>query len=830
VAAPGVDILSLRAAGTDMYGDGKHIVADRYYYASGTSMACPHVAGVAGLILAAHPFLSNTDVRRMLRGTAFGANSGEERYIGTGILNAWQALEMNPQVDFEAEITDPPEEVFLNPGVIEIGGTAYGYGDWILEYRLGSQFYGGTGWQRIANGSSNVVDGVLARWEASNVPDGRYVLRLSVPYDGYGYYSARAYRSFTVDRDIKGGWGRQPFAGGDLCTTPLVADFDGDGLEEIFVADYLGKACLYDPDGVPMAGWPVEIGQEMMIGAPAAADLDGDGDLEVVWPTKFTLEAYHHTGRPVKGWPRVSPGTDQTYPASLLALADLAGDGDIQIIAGWWRRVDDETYASLLAVYESDGTFAPGWPVQFAGYMNGGFAIGDVDGDGRAEIACSIWGQGHYILRSDGTFYPGWPVPWHDQSSGTYMTPAFGDFDGDGETEVFFGENTEIHVFELDGTRLPGWPYDLGVSTFGPVAWGDLDGDGDLELVVGPGIGESEVLALHHDATPVRGWPVDIEVGGFTLGGSDPAPAISDIDHDGLSEVVIVSPGNRHQLVYALEADGSMIPNWPKRLNDAYFATKTGPTISDLDHDGTTEVIVASRAGDLLVWEVPSSGGASGTSWWVTECQNAQRTNTIRNENEGFRVSPASLSIHANVGDGRLEPETLTLGGNNRFWSAEEQVPWLDLSKTTGRTPDTVQVTIDVTHRRLQAQSFKAIGPRITAASIPLMKVGAPSEPIRVSIRRSLSSSAIASGQIDPAQVTSIDENNPGWVTVAFPSPAQVNEGSGYYLVLEVLRPDGANYYRVGYDKNNPYPYGMWYLDGTVRKDLDMACKITFGQ
>ena len=56
IVAPGKDILSLRAKGTDMYGEGScpepdvHIVDEYWYIASGTSMAAPHVTASFGVL------------------------------------------------------------------------------------------------------------------------------------------------------------------------------------------------------------------------------------------------------------------------------------------------------------------------------------------------------------------------------------------------------------------------------------------------------------------------------------------------------------------------------------------------------------------------------------------------------------------------------------------------------------------------------------------------------------------------------------------------------------------------------------------------------------
>jgi len=81
LAAPGVDIKS-----TYRYG--------AYGIGSGTSMACPHVAGTAALVFAANPTLSHQQVRLRLRTTADDLGApGPDNLYGYGLVNAAAAAQ-----------------------------------------------------------------------------------------------------------------------------------------------------------------------------------------------------------------------------------------------------------------------------------------------------------------------------------------------------------------------------------------------------------------------------------------------------------------------------------------------------------------------------------------------------------------------------------------------------------------------------------------------------------------------------------------------------------------------------------------------------------------
>ncbi|KAF5425403.1 MAG: subtilisin/minor extracellular protease Epr, partial [Candidatus Methanocomedens sp.] len=65
---------------------------DRYTTKSGTSMATPHLAGTAALVMAANPGISNVEVRQILRDTADDRGEpGRDTSYGFGLVDAYEA-------------------------------------------------------------------------------------------------------------------------------------------------------------------------------------------------------------------------------------------------------------------------------------------------------------------------------------------------------------------------------------------------------------------------------------------------------------------------------------------------------------------------------------------------------------------------------------------------------------------------------------------------------------------------------------------------------------------------------------------------------------------
>lgn len=111
--APGVNVLSLRAKGSDFlsrngtadYLTANAVVAQNYYRATGTSFAAPHVTAVAALLLGRDPRLSSAQLRRILLHSARDLGPvGVDRNHGYGLLDVQAALSASADFFVEARL------------------------------------------------------------------------------------------------------------------------------------------------------------------------------------------------------------------------------------------------------------------------------------------------------------------------------------------------------------------------------------------------------------------------------------------------------------------------------------------------------------------------------------------------------------------------------------------------------------------------------------------------------------------------------------------------------------------------------------------------------
>jgi len=165
VAAPGVSIYST-------YFD------DTYATFSGTSMAAPHVCGVAGLILSNNPAFSNEEVRQVLRVSADDVSTlGWDEESGYGRINAYNTLQISSAC--VAKINTPSLNERIK-GTADIIGTASGTNFQYYEVYYGQEITPAS-WTQIGSTSySEVTNDVLESWDTTAVPDGQYTIKLVV--------------------------------------------------------------------------------------------------------------------------------------------------------------------------------------------------------------------------------------------------------------------------------------------------------------------------------------------------------------------------------------------------------------------------------------------------------------------------------------------------------------------------------------------------------------------------------------------------------------------------------------------------------------------------
>jgi len=619
--APGLDILSLRAAGTDMYAvagePGIRIVDDDslYYLSDGTSMAAPVVAGAAAAMLSWRPDLTLDELEELLREGAtdlidpWGDGQslpGPDTISGFGDLNLAGSLEMMLQggIVLVEPVLRNRYTTDLTIKAAAVGGYT---GSWLLEYSIGS---GSTDYQFLATGDELPTDSILFVF-TDTTAEGFLNLRLT---DKHGATSMTNC-TYVRRRQLE-------------ITSPL------SGTELQFSIPIIGNA--YGPDYDSMAVYYRKLGEE--INHLTSSFGEYFDSLLYGWSASgvdtgsFSFYLYGYYGAEsladtldirvisafAEGWPISLSG----YGAITPVLVDFGNDGTKELVVG--------TTNGLYA-FDRYGGLVPGFPVMTGTNVRCVPAIYDTDGDGYMEIICTSDSMLH-VIKQDGSAAPGWPQPCYTGRipyGYGYPTPTVTRLGMHEDSAiVILNKRGEILAYEFDGTP---YFYSLGglFASFDPrISSGRAFGGSTSPFVTGydiTGDGINEVIASYAAPEPYSGLGVFVgRTGQPAFDRDNPltqfmpdvlGSALADLDGDMVPEVITVGKDNNSIPTVWVKKEGLYdSPGWPISMPSSQNWIGSYPTVADLDLDGTPEILITFFEYDIARLFIFRSDGTSYVS------------------------------------------------------------------------------------------------------------------------------------------------------------------------------------------------------------------------
>ena len=604
IGAPGNVILSTQ-------------IDNRYRLLTGTSMASPHVAGVAALLLAKRPALTYEEVRHILINTADpvhreDSDELDEKFVGAGTVNAERALFASGAL--QARILAPETNSGGADSITFVGNTGgYKFHSWQLSYGESTVPTEFTPFTQPA--VTQKIGETLAVWDTTTVPEGIYTVRLTVTAtDGHQTHDQVV---LSVDRTPP-----------QVISLTATETLYGERSLTIFTwatDDITQNTLYYRRKGslapfAPITTTDLGVEHSLFLGFDTGAyQFFVESENTTHLKTRDDNGGAFYTIDVVGG--RISPSgfTEKSLDIPPLHIAsvtaDFDRDGQLEIVGSPLSSdaVDDELQAALLAIYERlpSGRYELVHTVESVENLSNlegviTWAVDDTDGDGLLEILATDDERTFLMESSTPRGYPHqiiWETPF--LSGGTIT-----DLDRDGRKEIVGADNNNdrLLIFEYDNAtntyveRAVLINETLGSNVFAQrFAIDDFDGDGSTELVAGDSEGDLFIYESASTNTFRLEWQTQLPLKNITQLTS------GDLTGDGIPEFVVGGllslPDNpsgpllwkffvftHTPFGYALlSEDGrdATVAIAPHRRNANSLA------IADLDRDGSNNLIIA---------------------------------------------------------------------------------------------------------------------------------------------------------------------------------------------------------------------------------------------
>jgi len=328
----------------------------------------------------------------------------------------------------------------------------------------------------------------------------------------------------------------------------------------------------------------------------ALGDVNGDGRLDIVTANQDGNNVSVLLGQatPVGSFAPASTYTTgaNTRPTGI-ALGDVNGDGRLDIVTG---NQQAGTVGVLLGSPTAPGSFAAPIAYPSGGSTPNIVALGDLNGDGRLDIAVGNTGAGNVGVLLNSPTTPGtFPQTMTYASSGLNTVGiTIGDLNADGRPDIVTGNQTGGLVGVLLATAT-------GPGTFAPVITYASGGTGTVGVTLGDANGDGRMDIITANATSANVSVLLGTPGSF----APPVTYASGGNGPNFTALVDINGDSRPDIVTGNEGDGTLgvltgLGSAPGTFAPAtiYPTGGTGPislALADLNGDGRRDVVVANH-------------------------------------------------------------------------------------------------------------------------------------------------------------------------------------------------------------------------------------------